>query len=72
MYCEKLKLDAGKLRLQRFVDLLDELVFAHALAPFLGRLERGKELGVEEAGGVGAVIGPALLRYDGLDFGKAP
>src|SRR6516162_1504688 len=68
----EVEVDAWKLRLQSFVDLLDELVLGHTLAPFLCRLERGKKFGVEEAGGIGAVIGPSLLGYDRLDFGKIP
>src|SRR5262249_43051848 len=66
----EVEVDAWKLRLQGFVDLLDELVLAHTLAPFLCRLERGKKFGVEEAGSIGAVVGPSLLGHDGLDFRK--
>src|SRR5262249_34781606 len=66
----EVEVDAWKFRLQGFVDLFDELVLGLTLAPFLCRLERGKKFGVEEAGGIGAVIGPSLLGYDRLDFGK--
>src|SRR5262245_1251683 len=68
----EVEVDAWQLRLQSFIALLDALVLGHTLAPFLCRLERGKEFGVEEAGGIGAVIGPSLLGYDRLDFGKIP
>src|SRR5215510_7812172 len=71
MYCEKLKLTPRKLRLQSCVDLLDELVLGHAFAPLLGWLQRGKELGIEEARRIGAVVGPSLLGHDRFDFGKA-
>src|SRR5262249_24338639 len=66
----EVEVDAWKLRLQSFIDLIDELVLGHTLAPFLCRLERGKKFGVEEAGGIGAVVGPSLLGDDGLDFSK--
>src|SRR5262249_36030215 len=68
----EVEVDAWKLRLQSFVDLLDELVLGHAPAPFLCRLERGKKFSVEEAGSIGAVVGPSLLGYDRLDFRKIP
>ena len=38
--------------------------------PDRGGFERREELDVEKAGGIGAVIGPALLRDDGRDFGE--
>src|SRR5262249_1740663 len=66
----EVEVHARKLRLQSRVDLLDELVLGHTLAPLLGRLQRGKELGIEEARRIGAVIGSSLLGHDGLDFGK--
>src|SRR5262249_7721620 len=62
--------DAGKLRLQSLVHLLDELVFGQVLAPLLFRLEGREKFGIEEAGSIRAVVGPALLGYDRLDFGK--
>src|SRR5262249_38291983 len=55
---------------QSFIDLLGELVLGHTLSAFLCRVERGEKFGVEEAGGIGAVIGPSLLGHDRLDFGK--
>src|SRR5262245_30096871 len=66
----EVEVDARKFRLQSCVDLLDELVLGHTLAPLLGRLQRRKELGIEEACRIGAVIGASLLGHDGLDFGK--
>src|SRR5262249_12608511 len=66
----EVEVDAGKLRLQIFIHLLDELVLGQALAPFLLRFERREKLGIKEARRIGAVVGPPLLGYDRLDFGK--
>ena len=65
----EVELDAGELGLQ----LLQHFRWSTCPCPYprairSTRLERREELRIEEAGGVGAVVGPAMLRDDRLDL----
>ena len=70
MYCEKLKSTPGNSSCSLLVIVIGQLVLVHAGGPRVERLQRHEEFGVEEAGGVGAVVRPAVLRHHGDDFGK--
>ena len=66
----EIELDAGKLRCELGDDFGGELVLVETGAPLVHRFQGRKEFGVEKTGGVGAVVGPAVLRHDRLHFGK--
>ena len=70
MYWEKLNSTPGNCALQRLGHLRRQLLLVDAVRPVIERLQRHEELGIEEAGRVGAVIGPAMLRDDRLTSGK--
>src|SRR5262245_35251781 len=72
MYCEKLKLTPGNFASRASLTSSMSLSLVIPLRHSFCRLQRGKKFGVEEAGSIGAVIGPSLLGYDRLDFGKIP
>ncbi len=67
----EIELDAWKFGLQRLEHLVGEAVLVEIGAPLAYRLERHEKLGVEEAGGIGAVIRPAVLRDDRLHLREA-
>ena len=50
------------------LQFVDQLFLGHARRPLVERLERHEELGIVEAGGVAAVVRPAVLRDHGDDF----
>src|SRR5437899_1060425 len=68
----EVEVDAGELLLGAARHLGDELFFGEPPRPGVERCERRKELRVEEARGVGAVVGAAVLRDHGHDLRKAP
>src|SRR4029077_10255186 len=43
---------------------LSQLPLVDAIGPGIERLERHKEFGIEEAGGIGSVIGSSIFRDD--------
>ena len=51
--------------------LLGQRLLADLARPFVGRFQRHEEFGVKEAGGVGAVIGAAVLGDHGDRLGEA-
>ncbi len=65
------ELDAGESLLQGVVHLGGELFLVHSLGPLVERLQRHEELGIEEAGRIGAVVRSAVLGNHGLGLGKA-
>jgi hypothetical protein len=68
----EVELDSGKIGLQLLEDLGGKVVLvAELLAPLAGRLQRREELGVEQAGGVGAVIRAPMLLHHRLDLREA-
>ena len=71
MYCEKLNSTPGNGLLQGVVDFGDQLFLVMSRCAIVERLERHEELGVEEAGRIGAVVRPAVLGDHGLGLGKA-
>ncbi len=72
MGCEKFQRTPGNLASSSRVHRGDQLVFIFVEdgAPFFFGLEVDEIFGVEEAGGVGAVVGAADLAGDDGDFGK--
>ena len=72
MYCEKLKSTPGNWS-ARSLGQLRRVSFSLSMPAGQSSkgFERHEELGVEKAGGVGAVVGPAVLRDHRLDFGIA-
>src|ERR1700730_453168 len=68
----KVELDAGELGLQRRADLLGQFLLVDATGPRIERLERHEEFGIEEAGGIGAVVGTPTLRDDCNDLRITP
>ncbi len=68
MSCEKLKSMPGKAR--NFAASSSSIFSpGHPRPPLLHRPQRDVELEVEEAGDVGAVVGPADVRHDAPDLG---
>ena len=65
----EIELDARELLPQRLGHVLRELVLVDSGRPGVEGLQRHEELGIEETGGVGAVVGPAVLRDHGLHLG---
>src|SRR6516225_6795931 len=72
MYCEKLKLTPGNFASRASLTSSMSLSLVIPLRHSFAGLSGAKKFGVEEAGGIGAVVGPSLLGHDGLDFGKIP
>ena len=70
-YCEKLNSTPGNsaCSLARISSVSSSL--STPLRPLADRLQRGEELGIEEARRIGAVVGPAVLRHHRLDLGEA-
>ena len=68
----EVEIDPGKFGRQRIIDLLGQLLLVDTFGPGVERLQRYVEFGIEEAGGIGPVVGPPELRDDRYDFGKAP
>ena len=68
MYCEKLKPMPDEFVGELLLQFLDQLFLGHVRAATVERLERHEELGIEEAGGVAAVVRAAVLRDDGDHF----
>ena len=64
----EVELDARKFLLQLRQQFRRQVVLVLALRPLLGRLQRREELGVEEARGVGAVVGAAVLGHHRFHF----
>ena len=62
------ELDAGEPFLQAGQDFRGQLVLVLGVLPLADRLERRKEFRVEQPGGIGAVIGTAMLRHHRLHF----
>ncbi len=69
MFCEKLKSTPGNFVFERAVHFVGQLVLIDSSRPFAEWLERNVELGVEEPGCVGAVVGTAVLRHHRDRFG---
>ena len=67
----EVEVDAGECRLQLVGHVVGQLLLVDAGRPGVEWLQRHEELGVEEAGRVGAVIRPAVLRDDGDHLGIA-
>ena len=68
-YCEKLNSTPGNLSCSCASNSRGQLVLVVGAGPFAGRLQRREEFGVEQAGGVGAVVGAAVLRHHRFDLG---
>ena len=62
----EVELDAGKFVLQLLRELRGQLLLVVRARPLADRLQRREELGVEQPGGVGAVVGAAMLRHHRL------
>ena len=67
----EVEFDARKFRLQLRQHLVGQTFLVDLRRHSLSRLERREELGVEEAGGVGAVVRPAVLRDDRFHLREA-
>ncbi|OIQ81495.1 hypothetical protein GALL_367400 [mine drainage metagenome] len=65
----EIEFHAGELILQRIGHLRRELFLVDAFRPGIKRLERYEEFRIEESRGIRAVIGSAVLRDHGFDFG---
>ena len=61
----------GKLLFQGGGELRGQLVLVDPARPGVERLQRNEEFGVEESRGIGAVVRPAVLGDDRLDFREA-
>ena len=65
----EVELDAGKLVLQLRQQLPGELFLVMGTRALADRLERREEFGVEQARGIGAVVGTAVLRHHRFHLG---
>ncbi len=65
----EVELDAGKAVVELLEQFRGELFLVASAGPLTDGLERREEFRVEETGGVGAVVGTAVLRHDGFDLG---
>ena len=68
----EVEFNAGEFRLQLRQQFGGKRILVLDAGPVFHRLERREELGIKQAGGVGAVVGAALLRHHGLDFRPRP
>src|SRR5271163_1409420 len=71
MYWEKLKSTPGKLASSAWLICVTSFALSTPAGPSLAIFQRRQELGLEEAGRISAVIGPAMLRDDRLNLWKA-
>ena len=67
----EVELDAGKFLLELRQQLRGQFVLVVRARPFADRFQRREEFGVEQAGGIGAVVGAAMLRHHQFHFGAA-
>ncbi len=67
----EVELHAREMALHVVGELLGQLLLGDVAGPGVERLQRHEEFGVEEAGGVGAVVGSTVLGHHGLDLGVA-
>ena len=65
----EVQVDAGEFGRELPLEILDQIVLVPAGRPFLEGLQGHEEFRVEKAGGVAAVVGPAVLGHDGNDLG---
>ncbi len=68
----EVEIHAGELLLQRIGHVVGQLFLVHAGGPGIERLQRHEEFGIEKAGRIGAVVGPAMLRDHRFHFRIAP
>ena len=67
----EVEFDARELVLQLRQQLRGQFVLVAGAGPFAVGLQRREEFGVEQAGGVGAVVRAAVLRHHRFHFGTA-
>jgi len=63
--------DPGELLCEFGLQVFDQLFLGHAGRPSIERLERDEELGIEETGGVAAIVRPPVLGDDRDHLGVA-
>src|SRR6266404_2463500 len=67
----EIEFDAGEFILQFPKQSSRQLFLVMGIGPFVDRLQRRKEFRIEKPGGIGAIVGAAMLRHHRFDLGKA-